>query len=226
MPLFVWILLVLGAVMTALKLTLLERRRIMIPMAVAISACPVLLLPWSVRLPWPQVMAWAGNKEIVQALCILLTIESVGLLLLGLHLIRLHHEDQRLTPGKVIALSPAPALLVALAISQVYGLHVVTGMPFVVVAIGGASLAAGALSGLTLILRWGLPAWVTRLEALVLIAFGQLLLAMFLPLALGGVSTPAEVMRTNWPATAVVTLLMLLGGAGGWMWRRYREATS
>jgi hypothetical protein len=218
-----WILLVLGGVMTALKLSLLEKRRFMMPLAVSIGASPMALLPWSVGVPWPSVLAWSHNLEIVQTLCILLTVDSVALLLLGLHLMHLHHEDQRLTLGKAAALAPSIGLLVGLTLSQLYGFHAVSGLPFFAVA-----AAIGAVGALGLLLVafacfYLIGAWVTRLELLVLLAFGQLLIAMFLPLLLGGVSTPDSAMRPDWLATVLVPAFVLSGTAAGWWLNAHRK---
>lgn len=209
--------------MTVLKLSLLEKRRFMMPLAVLIGASPIALLPWSVGVPWPSVLAWSQSVEVLQSLCVLLTIESVALLLLGLHLMRLHYEDQRLTLGKAIALAPSIGLFVALALSQLYGLHAVSGVPFLALAAAGGALAATTLLLVTLACFHLIPAWVTRLELLVLLAFAQLLIAMFLPLLLGGVSTPASTMQPDWTATSVILALLFVGTAVGFTLRRVRK---
>jgi len=219
----VFFLLGFGLVLTALKFSLFERSRACLLAVTLACASPLLVLPWAVRQQWTSLQQWILSEGFLRGFSVLLVIEALVVLLLGLQIMRLHYEDQRLTMAKLIGLSPSLFLIAGLVFTLVYGLNAVHGAPFLAVGVGCSLSAFVCLLAVSFLLRRAIRPWVVRLELLVVLCFGQLLLAMSLPLLIGGAPLPGETVRPDWVATVVLGAVAVTGALAGYGLRRAKR---
>lgn len=107
----------------------------------------------------------------------------------------------------------SPAFLAVAAGLQMHLFLEVSGFPLWRLTLIYAGGLFGGLSTLACLLRWLVPNWPLRIDAVMLLAFLLLMAAMFLPQLAGAAPPPDSRIHANWPATGVFAALTFGGAA-------------
>jgi len=213
MWIFIFLLCLIGTVLTLVRTSLLERKGMVLLPAAAIALASLGAIPWAVRINTQELSHHLGRIDVLNGLCTLLVIESLATLLLSARLMKQHAMHRPMGLTTLAALCPSSASLAGIFVLMVLLFNGITGRSYMV--IGGLysvgvclALAAGAF-----LVRYLVSFWHVRLEMILVLSFVQLVFAMFLPLVARGFAVPPHVTRNHAVALLASAGLSLLSAA-------------
>ncbi|HSV99995.1 MAG TPA: hypothetical protein VLI39_07480 [Sedimentisphaerales bacterium] len=210
---FICLLCLIGAFLMLTKLSLLERKGSVLSLALATALASVGAVPWAVRVNTQELSRFLNRLDVLNDLCVLLAIESLVMLLGAARLMRRHAAHEPIGPAAAIVLAPSSACLAGIFIMIVLLCNQTTGRSYMVIGSLHGVGVWGLLTGGAFLIRRLLGLWRARLEMLLVMAFVQLVLAMFLPLVARGFTVPAQTTGSHVRALLASTALSVLCAA-------------
>ena len=153
---------------------------------VAVIAVLALSYPVAVRLNLQDVSAFMNDYNSLMNVCVVIIIEAVSLLLLVARLLKSHFNNKVVTWSKAIVLFPSISGMIGLFVGLVYMLNCISGWQLGLLAFVSLAVVLVALLLLQVLFRFIAASWRFRLDMVLVLAFIQIIIAMFLPLVVNG----------------------------------------
>lgn len=187
MWLFVIIIILTSITGFVIKLSLFEHWRNSVWVTLSVILATLALSPLGMRLNTQDVEKFINNIYTLTNLCTLMTAESLVLLLLIAHLLsyHLHRTESKLLT--IVFFLPSPVLFFSLFMPLVYCYNNINGYNYGIISMVYLLLAAVILSSLNFLIRFGIHSWQSRLDIVLIMSFIQLIVSMFMPIAVNGI---------------------------------------
>ncbi len=144
--------------------------------------------PFAIRLNIQDISTFMNNYNTLANICVIMIFESISIFLLITHLLRSHFQNKAITWGKCIVLFPSLSGIVGLFIGLVFVLNNVSGWQLGLLTFVILTIVLTVLSVLQLFMRFIITSWQGRFDLVLILAFIQIVIAMFLPLVIGGMN--------------------------------------
>jgi hypothetical protein len=189
---FISLLCVIGAAFTVAKISLPERKRYTLALAAGVAVLCLACIGPATRINLQGLSIGLNRLDTLSNLCTVLIVESLAMFLIVGRLMEQHEDHRAFSFCKALAFVPSCACLAGLFVLMVLLFNTLSGISFFrfggLYTLGAAAvLGGGAVAARRLVRDWN-----ARLELVLLLAFVQLVLAMFLPLVARGVTTPSR----------------------------------
>ncbi len=186
MWLFLVILLFAGTINMAIKFSLFEKT-LNGCLAVIFTILAVgSMYSAAIRMNIQDVTDFMNNYDSLVNVGIIVIAESVSILLLAARLLADHSNNKKVTFSKIIVMCPSVSGIIGLYIGLVYMLNCISGWQLGLLAFVSLAGALIALLLFHLLLRFVVLSWQFRLDIVLILAFVQIVIAMFLPLIVSG----------------------------------------
>lgn len=203
---FLSILFLLGFIHTVVNLTLIGKMRGKFLACLSVTGCIFVLFPLSARINIQRVNEYLSNFGSLSTACCYQVFESIVIMLISFLLIRNHYNHKDCFRWSILALIPSGIFLVGMFFMQTYLFNVIEEIPFWVIS-GSFVTAVFVLTFIfVLLVSKMIKEWEWQLELKIVLAFVQMLLAMFLPLVI----TRNRVLVTQFEISFVNSALPLL----------------
>lgn len=164
-----------------------------------------------------------NDFTILSFVCTYQIVEAILFALLGLLLIKGHYVGRGNRLFKSLSLLPSGVFLAGLFFLQTYLFNVVTGMSFHKPALLFSGILLSILWFGAIGLKQFLPDWEWRMEVKIVLSFFQILLAMFLPLIVRGVTVRQSLLAFDIKTIFTMLAAMAVVAAVGFGWSRIKH---
>ena len=208
---FILILILLAFILAVIKISFIEQYLYMLLNSVVIVLPCLFFYPFAVRMPEQYVLQLFSDPGFLGLVCLIIVVEALITMFLSVHLMNAHYRKQRALVIRSLAIFPNVVLHVCLGVMLVLAQNRIMGYSFLLVTIlflGGVLLVVLLAS---IIVRYFLSEWQSRLSLMLSLAFLLLVIGMFLPLLITDIRAP----ENNWHISVFNTfglLAMILGG--------------
>ncbi|MCC6758590.1 MAG: hypothetical protein IT395_03065 [Candidatus Omnitrophica bacterium] len=223
MWLFLGILFLFGGLHTVNNISLINKRRYQLICCAFISAAAFILFPILTKINIQAVDRGLSDFNVLSMVCTFQVFESMAAMLISLLLIKNHYNGQNRMRIHYLALLPSGVFLAGLSLIQMYLFHGIEGIHFVWIALGFAGSLFVILGLSVAVLNKLERVWEWKIESKIILAFLQILLAMFLPLIIVGMNIGESHFKIYFGQT-LATFLFMLGLVGtGFLWQMHLE---
>lgn len=223
MWLFLVILFLFGGLHTVNNISLINKRRYQLVYCAFISAVIFILFPVLAKINIQTAARALSDFNVLSMVCTFQVFESMAAMLISLLLIKNHYNGQNHMGIHYLALLPSGVFLAGLFFIQMYLFHGIEGIPFFWIALGFAIGLFVILSLSTAVLNRLERVWEWKVESKIILAFLQILLAMFLPLIIVGMNIGESHFKIYFGQTLVIFLFILGLLGAGFLWQMHLE---
>lgn len=187
MWLFLVIVLTTGIINMSIRFSLYDNWRNCVLAIVTVVVVLGAVYPFAVRLNIQDVTTFMNNYNSLVNLCIVVIVEAISLLLCVSQLLITHFHHRSVTWSKTIVLFPSVTGMFGMFIGLVYILNCISGWQLGLLAFVSLVAVLVALLFFQLLFRLIASSWYFRLDFVLVLAFIQIIVAMFLPLVVSGI---------------------------------------
>lgn len=215
MLLFLLIIYSISFLATALGISLFTKRPGGIIGGFVASMAIFIAYPFCLGVSAQQISSMLGDYALLNDICLIAIIESTVTIFLGTKLIRSHYKKEKRTSWIQVWRFPSFVLFILNGLLLVRFFYTFSGIPYFRIAVIFALIFFLILMAVSEILRWSFRNWDFRIELKSLIAFLQIILAMFLPLLVAPVAVSSNALLIDLSATVIAALVVTgLAGTG------------
>lgn len=222
MILFIILFLFLSFIATVFKFSMIEKGKHRLIAIVLLSLFSLVIYPFVLEQNNNSFFEFFQDQRIVSLVAFFQIIESILMILLALALIKAHFKKGRKWLILAFSILPSFILLGGIFFIQLY-------LFLKIQAISYFSLSLLFSLGIGLLLftsvaftKWLFRDWEVRAELKILLAFFQILLAMFLPIIVEEIKVPYTNLEVDVPSILVLTVTVLVTLFSGWILNKYR----
>ena len=186
MWLFILIIILTSISGSIIKLSLFERQLNSTLVILAVIAVVLAISPLGMRLNTQDVENFINNINTLTSLCTLMTAEALVLLLLIAHMLRYHIEKNCNIIFRIIFFLPSPVLVFSLFMPLVFCYNNINGHNYSSITTIYLISAAVLIFILSTLIRFCFHSFQGRLDIVLVMTFIQLIVAMFMPIAVNG----------------------------------------
>lgn len=209
MIIFLVVYIVFSFVATVLKFSMIEKKRYLLIAVGLLFVFSIGTYQLAIHQNNQTFLEVMQNRQIVSFASLLQIIESILMVLLAFSLIGGHFKKRTKVLANIFSILPSIVLLGGLFLLQVYAFLFIENISFEWIAIL-FSITIILLTLLSvLVVKWVLPSWEIRAELKILVAFLQILLAMFLPIIVNEIKVPYSNLTVDIPSILVLSSTVL-----------------
>ncbi len=220
---FLTILFLFGFLLTVTNLSLLKKNGPRFLLSAAVSTASFAAFPLAIKFNIQTLYQLMNDFTILSFVCTYQIVEAILFALLGLLLIKGHYVGRGNRLFKSLSLLPSGVFLAGLFFLQTYLFNVVTGMSFHKPALLFSGILLSILWFGAIGLKQFLPDWEWRMEVKIVLSFFQILLAMFLPLIVRGVTVRQSLLAFDIKTIFTMLAAMAVVAAVGFGWSRIKH---
>lgn len=188
-----------------------------------ISVVVFIFFPVSIKVNLQAAARALSDFNVLSMVCTFQVFESMAAMLISLLLIKNHYNGQNRMRIHYLALLPSGVFLSGLFLIQMYLFHGIEGIPFFWIALGFAVGLFVILGLSATVLNRFERVWEWKIESKIILAFLQILLAMFLPLIIVGMNIGESHFKIYFGQTLAIFLFMLGLLGAGFLWQMHLE---
>lgn len=188
MWLFLISLFALGILSMGVRFSLFERWQNGIWAAMAALCAMAFFHPLAIHINTQDITDFLNRYNTLSNLCIIMIFESLAMFLLIPRIMRTHFQGKKITWSKGIVLCPSISGLGGCFVGLVYLLNNVSGQNLATLSCVYLMAMGIILILIQLILRWIATGWQSCLDVVLILAFIQFVVTMFLPLLVRGMN--------------------------------------